>query len=255
LGFAQTIECKKIAGDDLIFISGCKDPKALTILLRGGSSSVIDEANRTIHDALCVVATMIDKKKFVAGGGAIEMEIGARLLDFAPKAGGKEQLAVEAFARSLECIPIALAENAGIEPIDIIAKLRSKHAAAGNSGWGLEIYAQEPKDNFETGVLEPAATIETFLKSATELAILILRIDEMIKAKKSAAPGPGAGGMPPGGMGGMGGMGGRAECHPEWEWIKIFNFDFFIFNFNFIFYILHLIPYSYQTKIRIYKQY
>ncbi|MCP4764061.1 MAG: thermosome subunit [archaeon] len=210
LGFAEKIENRKYADDDLIFISGCKDPKAMTIVIRGGTSSVIDEAERTMHDALCVIGTMIDKKAFVAGGGAIEMEVSARLLDFATKAEGKEQLAVEAFARSLECIPIALAENAGMEPIDIIAQLRSKHAKEGNGGFGLEIFSAQITDNFETGVIEPAANIGTFIKSATELAVLILRIDEMIKAKKSAGPPPGAGGggmggMPPG-MGGMGGM-------------------------------------------------
>ncbi|MBD3352198.1 MAG: thermosome subunit [Candidatus Lokiarchaeota archaeon] len=213
LGNADKVECKKIADDDLIFVTGCKDPKALTILIRGGASSVVDEADRTMHDALCVAATMIDKKKFVAGGGAIEMEVSGRLLsDFANKIGGKEQLAVEAFARSLESIPIALAENAGLEPIDIIAQLRSKHATKGNDGWGLEIYSGGPADNYEKGVLEPASNIATFIKSATELAILILRIDEVIRAKKTEGPPRGAGGMPPGGMGGMppgmGGMGG-----------------------------------------------
>ncbi|MHA1453547.1 MAG: thermosome subunit beta [Promethearchaeota archaeon] len=208
LGFAEDLECKTVAGDDLIFISGCKDPKTLTVLIRGGTTSVIEEAERTLHDALSVVGTLLDKKLFVAGGGAIEMEVSARLLDFASEEKGKEQLAIEGFARSLECIPIALAENAGIEPIDIIAKLRSKHVKPGSDGWGLEIYAGKPKNNF-TGtnpVLEPAASIQTFIKSATELAVLILRIDEMIKARKSAGPPPGMGG---GGMGGMPpGMGG-----------------------------------------------
>jgi thermosome len=210
LGTVQLVECKKIAGDDLIFISGCKDPKAMTIIIRGGTSSVIDEAERSMHDALCVVATMIDKKSFVAGGGAIEMEISARLLEFSTKAVGKEQLAIEAFARSLEIIPISLAENAGMEPIDIISQLRSKHVKKGNDGFGLEIYSQAVVDNFKTGVIEPSSNIGTFLKSATDLAVLILRIDEMIKAKQTGGPrgGPGGmGGMPPG-MGGMGGMGG-----------------------------------------------
>jgi thermosome len=209
LGFAESLECKSVAGDDLVFISGCKDPKTLTVLIRGGTTSVIEEAERTLHDALSVVGTLLDKKLFVAGGGAIEMEVSARLLDFASEEKGKEQLAIESFARSLECIPIALAENAGIEPIDIIAKLRSKHAKPGSDGWGLEIYAGKPKNNYvgPNPVLEPAASIQTFIKSATELAVLILRIDEMIKARKSAGPPPGAGmggGMP--GMGGMGGM-------------------------------------------------
>jgi len=210
LGYAKRVECKKIAGDDLVFITGCKDPKAMTILLRGGSSSVIDEAERTLHDALSVIGTMIDKKRYVAGGGAVEMEISARLLEFASKSGGKEQISIETFARCLEAIPIALAENAGLEPIDIIAQLRSKHVTKGNDGWGLEIYSGTVTDNYKTGVIEPAANISTFLKSATELAILILRIDETIRAKKTSGPPRGAGAMPPGagGMGGMGGMGG-----------------------------------------------
>ncbi|MBN2155711.1 MAG: thermosome subunit [Candidatus Lokiarchaeota archaeon] len=210
LGFAEEIECKSIAGDDLIFISGCKDPKTLTVLIRGGTNSVIEEAERTLHDALSVIGTLLDKKRYVGGGGAVEMEISARLLDFSSQEKGKEQLAIESFARSLECIPITLAENAGIEPIDIIAKLRSKHAKPGNDGWGLEIYEGKPKNNYTTGVIEPAASIQTFIKSSTELAVLILRIDEMIKARKTEGPPPGMGGMggmPPG-MGGMGGMGG-----------------------------------------------
>lgn len=205
LGSAAKVEFKKIANDELVFISGCKNPKAVSILLRAGTSSVLDEADRSLHDALCIVATMYDRSEIVGGGGAVEMELCARLLEFAKKQSGKEQIAIETFARALEIIPITLAENAGLDPINIVAELRNKHAKPGNEFMGLDIFQAKIVNNRESGVIEPVANIDQIIKSASELASMILRIDDMIKSKSSGgAPGggmpPGAGGMPPGMM-------------------------------------------------------
>ena len=199
LGFAKKVEFKKIAGDDLCFISGCKNPKAVSILLRAGVTSGLDEAERTLHDALCVIASIHDRSAIVGGGGAVEMELSQRLLEVASKQSGKEQIAIESYARALEIIPITLAENAGLDPIDIIAELRGEHSKPGKEFAGLEIYQGKVVNNRDAGVIEPVANIDQIIKSATELSVMILRIDDMIKAKKSA-------GGPPGGMGGMGGM-------------------------------------------------
>ncbi len=198
LGFAKKVEFKKIASDDLCFISGCKNPKAVSILLRAGVTSGLDEAERTLHDALCVIASIHDRSAIVGGGGAVEMELSQRLLELASKQTGKEQIAIESYARALEIIPITLAENAGLDPIDIIAELRGEHSKSGKEFAGLEIYQGKVVDNRKAGVIEPVANIDQIIKSATELSVMILRIDDMIKAKKSA-------GGPPGGMGGMGG--------------------------------------------------
>ena len=199
LGFAKKVEFKKIAGDDLCFISGCKNPKAVSILLRAGVTAGLDEAERTLHDALCVIASVHDRSAIVGGGGAVEMELSQRLLELASKQSGKEQIAIESYARALEIIPITLAENAGLDPINIIAELRGEHSKPGKEFAGLEIFQGKVVDNRKAGVIEPVANIDQIIKSATELSVMILRIDDMIKARKSA-------GGPPGGMGGMGGM-------------------------------------------------
>lgn len=193
LGGAERIEFKKIAGDDLCFISGCKNPKSVSLLLRAGVSQGLEEAERTMHDALCVIASVHDRPGIVGGGGAVEMELTQRLLDLAAKQTGKEQIAIETYARSLEIIPITLAENAGLDPINIIADLRSAHAKSGNHFMGLNIYEGKVVDNKAAGVIEPVANIDQILKAGTELATMILRIDDMIKAKASAG-----GGGPPG---------------------------------------------------------
>jgi len=213
LGAAEKVEFKKISGDDVCIISGCKNPRSVSILLRSGVNTGLDEAERSLHDALCVIASAYDRSEIVGGGGAIEMEISARLLDLAKTEKGKEQVAIESFARALEIIPIILAENAGLDPINVVADLRAKHIKPGNEFWGIEIYNNKIQDNLEGGIIEPAANIDNILKSSVELAVMILRIDDMIKSKSSGgAPGGMPGGMPPGGMpGGMGGMGGMPD--------------------------------------------
>lgn len=203
LGKCDKLEFKKIAGDDLAFFSGCHNPKSVSILLRAGVSQALEESERTMHDALCVVASVHDNSAIVGGGGAVEMELCQRLLEKASKHIGKEQTAVETYARALEIIPITLAENAGLDPINIVAELRGAHAKPGNAFMGLNIYENKVVDNKKSGVIEPVANIDQILKSATELATLILRIDDMIKSKSEGGGGMGGpGGMPPG-MGGM----------------------------------------------------
>ncbi len=189
LGEAERVEFKKVAGDDLCFISGCKNPKSVSILLRSGVSQGLEEAERTLHDALCVVAAVHDRPGIVGGGGAVEMELAQRLLEIAAKQTGKEQIAIETYARALEIIPITLAENAGLDPIDIIADLRTAHSKSGNEFSGLDIYQAKVVNNREAGIIEPVSNIDQILKSGTELAVMILRIDDMIKAKASAGGG------------------------------------------------------------------
>src|SRR5271157_741617 len=215
LGYAEKVECTKIENANMVFIEGCKDPKALSILLRAGVDASLDEADRTMHDALCVTATLVEHKAVVAGGGAVEEEIAAQLRDFARKQGGREQMAIDVFADALEVVPATLAENGGLDPIDTLVDIRSRHASPDGAHIGINLHTKQVEDTFEAGILEPAQTIKQVITLATDLASIILRIDDMIMAKKSAAPamppgggmGGGMGGMPPG-MGGMGGMGG-----------------------------------------------
>jgi len=201
LGNADKVECTKIENSNMVFIEGCKDPKALSILLRAGVDASLDEADRTMHDALCVTATLVEHKMIVAGGGAVEAEMAARLREYARTQGGREQMAIEVFADSLEVVPSTLAENGGLDPIDTLVDIRSHHASPDGKWVGLNLHTKQVEDTFEAGVLEPAQTIKEVIILATDLASLILRIDDMIMAKKSAAPA-----MPPGGAGGMGGM-------------------------------------------------
>jgi len=202
LGSAGLVEEKKVSGDDMIYVSKCKNPKAVSIVVRGGTVHVVDELERAIHDALMVVSVVIEGKKVVAGGGAPEVELSLRLREHAATVGGRAQLAIEAFAASVEIIPRTLAENAGVDAINILVALRSAHQA-GKKTVGLDADAKKPADMLKAGVVEPLRVKTQAISSATEAAVMILRIDDIIAAQKSAGP---AGGMPPGGMGGMGGM-------------------------------------------------
>ncbi|MBM3291680.1 thermosome subunit [Candidatus Bathyarchaeota archaeon] len=208
IGYADTVEEKKIGTDKLIFVEGCKNPKAVSILIRGGSERVVDEAERSIHDALCVVKDVVEEPKILAGGGAPEIEIALRIRDYAQKLKGRERLAVAAFADALEVIPNTLAENAGMDQIDAIAELQSRHAN-GEIWAGVEAMQGKIMDMEKIEILEPKAVKAQAIKSATEAATLLLKIDDVIASSKTKGPPPGAeggmGGMP-GGMGGMGGM-------------------------------------------------
>jgi len=205
LGKAGLIEEKKIGDDDMTFVTGCKDSKAVSIIVRGGTEHVVDEVERALHDAIRVVGVAIEDGKAIPGGGATEIEVSLRLRDYASTVGGREQLAIEAFADALEIIPWTLGENAGLDSIDLLIELRSKHEGKkANKNAGVDVYSGKVKDMIKLNVIEPIRVKTQAVKSATDVAAMILRIDDIIASKKMEGPPPGAGA--PGGMGGMGGM-------------------------------------------------
>ncbi|MDD1701868.1 MAG: TCP-1/cpn60 chaperonin family protein [Methanoregula sp.] len=196
LGSAGLVEEKKFSGDEMITVSKCKNPKAVSIIIRGGSDHIIDEIERALHDALMVVGVVEKDKKIVAGGGAPETELSLKLRNYASTIGGRNQLAIEAFAAAMDVIPRALAENAGLDPIDMLVAIRAAHEN-GHRTFGLDVYAGKPVDMLKAGVVEPLRVKTQAITSATEAAVMILRIDDVIASSKSAGP---QGGMPPGGM-------------------------------------------------------
>ncbi|MCC4771471.1 thermosome subunit [Methanosarcina sp. DH2] len=204
LGYAGLVEEKKVGGDNMTFVTGCNNPKAVTILLRGGTEHVVDSIDSALEDALRVVGVAIEDEKLVAGGGSPEVEVALRLQEYAATLEGREQLAVKAYAEALEVIPRTLAENAGLDPIDMLMELRSQHEK-GMKTAGLNVYEGKVVDMWKEFVVEPLRVKTQVINAATESAVMILRIDDII-ASTRAAPGPEEmGGMPPG-MGGMGGM-------------------------------------------------
>ena len=200
-GYAASVEEKKIGDDKLIFIEGCKNPKAVSILIRGGTQRIVDEAERSIHDALCVIKDVVEDPRVVVGGGAPEVEVARKLRDYAEKLKGRERLAVVAFADALEVIPMTLAENAGMDPIDAMAELQSRHAN-GEKWVGIDGINGKITDMQTLNVYEPMAVKTQAIKSSTEASTMLLKIDDVIASSKSKGP-PGGG---EGGMGGMGGM-------------------------------------------------
>jgi thermosome len=207
LGKAKKVEEVKIGDDKLIYVRECKNPKAVTIVIRGASSHVIDEAERSLHDGLCVVRNSVEDGKIVAGGGAPEAEVAKNLRKYAVKVGGREQLAVEAYAEAVEAVPLTLAENAGLDPIDIMVALRAEHEKPDHKYFGIEVTTGKIKNMLDLLVLEPLRVKQQVIKSATEAANMILKIDDLISVKGGGKAPPMPSGMPPGGMGGMG-MGG-----------------------------------------------
>jgi thermosome len=197
LGHAGLVEERKIGDDKMIFVEKCKDPHSVAILIRAGLERMVDEAERAMTDSLSVVSDVIENNKIVAGGGAAEIEVAKELRKYATTVGGREQLAVEAFAEAVEIIPRTLAENAGLEPIDIIVELRSAHEKKDGIYKGINVFNGKVQNSLDNGVIEPAVVKEQAIKSAAESAAMILRIDDVITAK-SPKGGPG-GGMPPGG--------------------------------------------------------
>jgi archaeal chaperonin len=202
LGSAKLVEERKVEQDKWVFIEGCKNPKAMTILVRGGSQRVVDEAERSIHDAIMVVKDVLEEPAIVAGGGAPEAEVASRLRDYASKLPGREQLAVLKYADAIESIPVALAENAGMQTIDVRVEFRAKHAQ-GKTWFGVNARTGKVGDMMNE-VIEPLAVKEEIIRAATEASCMILRVDDVLASGKSRAPA----GPPPGGMGGYGGMGG-----------------------------------------------
>ena len=201
IGYASLVEERKIGNDKMTFVEGCKNPRAVTILIRGGTERIVDEAERSLHDALCVVRDIVEEPKVLAGGGAPELEVSRALKKYAGTLPGREQLAVECFAEALETIPLTLTENAGLDPIDVLSELRARHEK-GETWAGIEVHSGKVQDMTQAGVFEPLAVKKQIIKSATEAASMILKIDDVIAAGKMKTP-P----TPPGGPPGMGGMG------------------------------------------------
>ncbi|MHA1813494.1 MAG: thermosome subunit beta [Candidatus Thorarchaeota archaeon] len=207
LGTAGVVEEVRIGDDKLVYVRDCKDPKAVSIVIRGGTEHVVDEAERALHDALCVVRNVVEDGTYVAGGGSAEIEIAKRLEAFASEVKGREQLAIEAFAEALRVVPKTLAENGGHDPIDIIADLNKEHAAETGIWHGVDVFEGKTKDMMKSGVIEPTRVKYQAIRSAAEAAQMILRIDDVIAAKAQPPTPPSGEGGGPGGMGGMGGMG------------------------------------------------
>jgi len=197
LGSSRVVEEKKHGDEAMTYITGCINPKALTILIHGGTEHVIDETERAIKDGLGDVAAALKEGMIVVGGGAVEIELARKLREFAQGLSGREQLAVEQFASALESIPITLAENAGLDPIDILTELKAAHDQ-GDKDAGLNLSAGKIENNFERGIVEPLKIKTQAISSASEVAMMILRIDDVISSGtgKQTSPGP-SGGLPP----------------------------------------------------------
>ncbi|MBN2126796.1 MAG: TCP-1/cpn60 chaperonin family protein [Candidatus Diapherotrites archaeon] len=202
LGSAGEVYSKKIAGDDMVFVEKCKNPKAVTILIRGGSEHITNEAERALVDAIGSTTTALKYGKIVSGGGSCEIEVSMKLFNYAKTVGGREQLAIEAFAETLEIIPRTLAETAGMDAIDAIVELRSKHQGGKGKYMGIDVFKAKVMDMKAAKVIEPVKVKTQAITSATEVSEMLLRIDDII-AGTTKRPS-----MPPGGMDGMGGMGG-----------------------------------------------
>ncbi len=196
LGFAGMVEERKISGEQMLFVEKCKDPKSVTIFIRGGTKQAIDEVERAMTDVIGALASSVESGKYVTGGGSIEMEVSIKLRDYATDVGGREQLAIQAFADSLEIIPKTLADSSGMDPIDTLVSLRTKHKNKEGRNFGIDVYKNTIADMEKLGVIEPLKVKLQAFSSATEASSSILRIDDMISAK-GRSPG-GAGGMPPG---------------------------------------------------------
>ncbi len=202
LGFAKLVHEKKIAEDEMTFVTGCKNPRAVSILLRGGTEHVVDELGRSVEDATSVVAVAIEDGKVITGGGSSATEIALGLRDMAATVGGREQFAIQAFADAVEVIPRTLAENAGLDPIDILIELRKAHKQ-GNKYAGINVFSGKVSDMKKENVIEPLRVGTQAISSATDAAVMILRIDDVISSKAGGGAGPGAAGK--GGEGGEGG--------------------------------------------------
>ena len=193
LGSAEIVQQKKIESDKWVFIEGCSNPHAVTVLIRGGSQRVVDEADRSIHDALMVVKDVIEKPLIVAGGGSPEAYLAGKIKQWADSFDGREQLAIKQYAESLETIPLTIAENAGMDPIDSLIALRAKQNS-GEKTTGINAREGKIGDAYALDIVEPLVVKEQIIKSATEAACMILRIDDVI----AISGGSSAGGPPPG---------------------------------------------------------
>jgi len=194
LGFAGLVEEKKEGDESLLYIRDCKNPKAVTILIRGGTEHVIDEIERAIKDGIGDLSASLQDVKIVAGGGAIEIELAKQLRQFNQTVSGREKLAVDEFANALECIPVILAENSGLDPIDILTELKSRHSSDTNAG--INVYNGKIEDMMKSGVIEPLRIKTQAIKSASEVATMILRIDDVIASSSNKNSGMGRSNLP-----------------------------------------------------------
>jgi len=197
LGTACLVEEKKIAEDRMTFVTGCKNPKAVSILIRGGTEHVVDEIDRSLNDAISVVSVAYEDGKIVTGGGSTAVELALKLRDYAASVGGREQIAIDAFASAMEVVPTALSENAGLDPIDVLIELRQAHKS-GKKYAGINVFTGKVTDMKKEKVLEPIRVGRQAISSATDAAVMILRIDDVIASKGGGAGGRGPK-MPPGG--------------------------------------------------------
>jgi chaperonin GroEL (HSP60 family) len=197
LGAAGLVEERKLGEDKMIYVEKCKDPRSVAVIIRAGLERMVDEAERAMTDALSVVSDVIENNKIVAGGGAVEVEVAKELRKYAMNVGGREQLAIENFAGAVEVIPKTLAENGGLEAIDVIVELRSAHEKPEGLYKGVNVFTGKIENMRDKGVVEPLVVKEQAIKSATESAAMILRIDDVIASTKPRE-GPG---KPPGGEG------------------------------------------------------
>jgi len=184
LGFAQLVEERKIENDKLVFIEKCKNPKAVSLLIRGGSEKVVDEAERSMHDALMVVKDVVQKPAIVAGGGSPEAFMSRKLRLWAPSISGRKSYAILAFADALDSIPTSLAENAGMDVIDTLAGLQSKQVSENNPWIGVDAKCLKVADMRKKNIIEPLSVKEQVLKSATETTAMLLRINDVLSASR-----------------------------------------------------------------------
>ncbi len=194
LGSCETVDERKIGDDKMIFVEGCSDPKAVAIFIRAGLERMIDEAERSLNDALYVISDVTETPKMVAGGGSIEVELSKAARAYATQEGGREQLAIEAFADALEIIPRTLAENAGLDTLDTMVAIRAAHDKKKGVAMGVNVFGEGVIDMLKEGVVEPTVVKKQAIESAVEVASMILRIDDVV-----AATAPSMGGGPPGG--------------------------------------------------------
>ncbi|RLI06999.1 thermosome subunit, partial [Candidatus Bathyarchaeota archaeon] len=187
LGWAKVVEERKIGEDKMVFVEGCRNPKAVAVFIRGGSERIVDEAERSIHDALSVVKDVVEEPKIVAGGGAPEIEIARAVREAAVGLPGREQMAFERFAEAFEVIPSTLAENAGLDPIDVLSEIKARHEK-GEIWTGVNVLESRVDDMEKLEVFEPLSVKKQIVKSATEAAAMILKIDDVIAAERMKPP-------------------------------------------------------------------
>ncbi len=200
LGSCGLVEERKIGDDRMVFVEECSDPRSVAIFVRAGLERMLDEAERSLNDALYVISDIAETPKMVAGGGSIELELAKAVRDYAPQAGGREQLAVEAFADALEIVPRTLAINAGLDILDTMVDMKAAHAKPDGAYMGVNVYDEGVVDMLQEGVVEPMVVKQQVIKSGVEVASMILRIDDVIAAKSGGGPGGDMGGGPGGDM-------------------------------------------------------